>query len=247
MPEASSPGLFPPTRWTLLKRLRGGSAEEARTALETLCRAYWQPLYCVARHKGLAKHDAQDAVQGFFECLLRRDTFATADEAVGRLRQLLLASFENYCTQQWQKANRQKRGAGAAHIELGEVLDCESAETDFLRCKSGAMSMEALYNREWANAILKRSLNALRADYEKRGWQQRYDLLLGALLQKDDGATHEQLAAIQGTTVGALRVTLHRMRAHYRDQIERELAATLDTDDPRIIREELAELFKAFT
>jgi hypothetical protein len=36
------------------------------------------------------------------------------------------------------------------------------------------------------------------------------------------------------------------MRGHFRDLIERELALTLDSDDPKLIREELAELFKAF-
>lgn len=246
MPEATPPCLFPSTRWTLLKCLRGESAEEARAALDTLCRAYWQPLYCVARQKGLSRHDAQDAVQGFFECLIRRETFATADEAAGKLRQLLLAAFDNFCGQQWQKANRQKRGAGALHVELGEALDCDSAEKKFLRSNSATASMEVLYNREWANAVLERSLNALRADYERRGWQQRYEMLVGPLLQSEDATSLEQLAASHGVTSGSLRVTLHRMRGHYRNQIERELSATLDSDDPAIIRQEMAELFKAF-
>lgn len=246
MSEPDSPCIFPATRWTLIKRLRAGTAEEARAALETLCRAYWEPLYCVARYKNLSRHDAQDAVQGFFECLIRRETFATADEAVGKLRQLLLTSFDHYCTQQWHKANRQKRGAGVQHLELGEFLNVDSAERNFMRSNNGIASMEALYNREWANAILERSLNALRTDYERRGWLQRYELLLKPLLQKEDAATLEQLAAREGVTAGSLRVTLHRMRGHYRSHIERELATTLDTEDPRLIQAELTELYRAF-
>ena len=244
--ESPTP-LFPPTRWTLLRRVRAGNETEAQAALETLCRAYWHPLYCVARQKQFPVHDAKDAVQGFFESLLRRETFCAVDEAVGRLRHLLLGAFDNYCAQQWQKANRLKRGGGAEHVEITAFFNAEEAERQFLRADSGCDSAEVLYNREWAKAVLARSLQALRDDYARRGWQDRYDLLVGPLLQQDDAISLEQLAVRAGMTAGALRVTLHRMRGHYRDLIERELAATIDSDDPALIREEMAELFKAFT
>lgn len=249
MPLPPVDTLFPSTRWSLVQRLREGSEEEVRAALEALCRAYWQPLYCVARKRQLNEHDAQDAVQGFFESFLRRGTFAKADEMAGMLRQLLLRAFDNFCTQQWRKTVCQKRGAGAEHVEISEfVLDVEKAERHFQRAGiGGGGSAEALYNREWANAVLERSLEALREDYARRGWQERYDLLVGPLLQQDDATSLEQLAAHAGMTAGALRVNLHRMRGHYRDHIERELAATIDSNDPTLIRQEMAELFKAFT
>lgn len=246
MPASPSP-LFPLTRWTLLQRARSGSAEETRAALDTLCRAYWQPLYCVARQKGLSEHDAQDAVQGFFECLLRRETFATVEASLGKLRQLLLTAFENYRAQQWQRANRQKRGGGAELIEFTELIDADLAEQRYLKSCAGSASIEALFNREWAGAVMERSLEALRNDYTQRGWQDRYEALVGPLLQEQDDSTLGQIAARSGTTAVALRLTLHRMRGHYRGKIERELASTLDRDDPKLIREEMAELFKAFT
>jgi DNA-directed RNA polymerase specialized sigma24 family protein len=247
MPHPPAETLFPSTRWSLLHRLREGSEEEARAALEALCRAYWQPLYCVARRRAWSEHDAQDAVQGFFEVLLRRETFATADEGTGKLRQLLLRAFDNFCTQQWKKTVRQKRGGGAEHVEISDHFNAEEAERHFQRSGGGAGSAEALYNREWANAVLERSLQALREDYARRGWQERYNLLVGPLLQLDDTTSLEQLAASAGMTAGALRVNLHRMRGHFRDQIERELAITIDSHDPLLIRQEMTELFKAFT
>ena len=245
--ESPTP-MFPQTRWTLLRRVRAGNETEARAALETLCRAYWQPLYCVARQKKLPVHDAQDAVQGFFESLLRRETFCAADEQAGRLRSLLLGAFDNYCVQQWQKANRQKRGGGAEHVEISEfIFNAEEAERHFQNSDAGGGSVEALYNREWANAVLERSLQALCDDYTRRGWHERYHLLLGPLLQQDDASSLEQLAVRADMNASSLRVNLHRMRGHYRDHIERELATTIDSDDPALIREEMAELFKAFT
>ncbi|MGV3663899.1 MAG: RNA polymerase sigma factor [Prosthecobacter sp.] len=233
------------TRWTLLQRVRSGTPEEARAALETLCRAYWQPLYSVARRKQFSEHDAQDVVQGFFESMLRRKTFATADESVGKLRQLLLTAFENFCTSQWRHAQRQKRGAGAEHVEFTEMVHAANAEHRYL-AYDGSLSIDALYNRAWAGTVIDRSLEALRQDYARRGWQQRYELLVNAMLQKEGEASLVQLAETCGTTPGALRVTLHRMRSHYRSMIERELAATLDSNDPALIREEMAALVAAF-
>ncbi len=246
MSDAPPTPLFPPTRWTLLQRVRAGSEEEARAALDTLCRAYWNPLYCVARQKGLPIHDAQDAVQGFFESLLRRETFCAANESAGRLRSLLLGSFDNYRTQQWHKANRLKRGGGALHLEITETCNAEEAERHFQQANAGCSSSDSLYDREWATAVLERSLKALCDDYARRGWQERYDLLVGPLL-RNDSASLEPLAVRAGMTPGALRVTLHRMRGHFRDHIKRELAATIDSDDPVLIREEMVELFKAFS
>jgi RNA polymerase sigma-70 factor (ECF subfamily) len=248
VPAPNPNPLFPATRWTLLQRVREGTPEEARAALDTLCRAYWQPLYCVARQRQMSTHDAQDAVQGFFECLLRRETFEVADPEVGKLRQLLLHTFEKFCRQQWQNATRLKRGGGAVHVELNEFCDIQQAEQRFLKSSAAGTSIEALYNREWAGAVLERSLNALQADYTKRGWQARYDLLIRPLLQEqEDDTSLTELAAQAGMTAGALRVNLHRMRTHYRQKIEHELAVTLDTEDPQLIHAELVELFKAFS
>lgn len=247
VPDANPSPLFPLTRWSLLQRARVGSEAEVRAALDTLCRAYWYPLYCVARQKQLAEPDAQDAVQGFFESLLRRETFATADETVGKLRQLLLRAFDNYCGQQWHKAQRQKRGGGAEHVEFTELIDSEQAEQRYLKASDANASPEVLYNRAWASAVMERSLQALRDDYTRRSWQERYGLLVGPLLQEENDVSLTQLAEQAGMTDGALRVALHRMRGHYRDKIERELAVTLDTEDPKLIREEMVELFKAFS
>lgn len=246
MPLSVTDTLFPSTRWSLLQRLREGSLDEARAALEALCHAYWQPLYCVARRRQLGEQDAQDAVQGFFESILRRETFATAEEAAGKLRQLLLRAFDNFCTQQWKKATRQKRGGGAEHLSLDTAIDPGKAEQIYQQ-SDPAQSLEALYNREWAGALLSRALDALRADYEKRGWGERYELLIEPLIQPERETRLSDLAASAGMTAGALRIMLHRMRGHYRAHIERELSHTLGTSDPAAIREEMRELFQAFS
>lgn len=242
---AAEPSLFPPTRWTLIERVRSGNEREVEGALELLCRAYWQPLYCVARGRGFSEADAKDAVQGFFECLLRRETFGTAEESAGRLRSFLLGAFGHYCVQQWRKAATQKRGGLKEHVSLDDVAQPWDLEQKFLKSAGQNLTPEVLYQREWATAVLERSLAALKEDYAARGWTERFDALSGPLLQNSDTSL-DALAERLGITAGVLRMNLHRMRGHYRTKVEQELAATLDSDDPELIRQELRELFEAF-
>lgn len=244
LPMSSSPTPFPNTRWTLLQKLRDGSESDARAALETLCRAYWAPLYAVARYEGMNEHDAQDAVQGFFESVLERDTFAKADAAQGKLRSLLLKAFSNFTHTEWRKTQRQKRGAGAEHLPLHGIGSTEGRVSQDLQATD--ITMEKIYAREWARAVLDRGLASLRQFYEQRGQMDRFTLLQGPLLHDDDASSLDALASSAGMAPGALRTALHRMRTQFRAHIERELSTTLDTSDPAIIQHEIMELFQAF-
>src|SRR5437773_972735 len=89
-------GQFPPTRWSLIARLKGGDEVAARGALEELCAAYHYPLYCYIRRRGLAQHDAEDALHDFFAKLLRLDAFADADAGKGRLRTFLATGLQRF-------------------------------------------------------------------------------------------------------------------------------------------------------
>src|SRR5690349_9303705 len=60
-----APRVFPNTRWSVVLAARQASPEAA-AALETICQAYWQPLYAYVRRSGKSPHDAQDLTQEFF-------------------------------------------------------------------------------------------------------------------------------------------------------------------------------------
>src|SRR5438445_516375 len=57
---------FRQTHWSLVRRAAGLDSPESREALETLCRAYWFPIYAFIRRQGRPPHDAQDLTQEFF-------------------------------------------------------------------------------------------------------------------------------------------------------------------------------------
>ncbi len=62
-----------------------GDAPEAREALATLCKAYWNPNYAFIRRRGHPVEQAQD----FFAYVLEGELLAKADSERGRFRAFL--------------------------------------------------------------------------------------------------------------------------------------------------------------
>ena len=87
---------FDATRWSLVLEAAQSRAEGGPEALARLCERYWPPLYAFARHRGFSPEDAQDLVQGFFEHLIESRALGAVDQAKGRFRSFLLASFQNF-------------------------------------------------------------------------------------------------------------------------------------------------------
>src|SRR4051812_34471598 len=78
--ESSRPrNYFVTTHWTVVLTAGRHDTTSAGVALEKLCQIYWFPLYAYVRRRGFSAHDAQDLTQGFFECLLKRQSLANAD------------------------------------------------------------------------------------------------------------------------------------------------------------------------
>ena len=68
--------IFATTHWSVVQAARDGEGEQGAHALETLCQAYWYPLYAFVRRSGRSPHDAEDLTQGFFARLLEKDYLA---------------------------------------------------------------------------------------------------------------------------------------------------------------------------
>jgi len=234
---------FPATRWTLLQALREGTEMDAKVALELLCKAYWTPLYIVARGSGLSGHDAEDAVQGFFESVLEHETLNKVDQSRGMLRTYLLNAFEYYRIKAWRDSMTLKRGG---RTQIFHYSDSEDAEERFLQLSSQETDIVTLYNREWARRLLERSLTALKHDHVSRGLEARFNLLVIHITQPESEETMAMAAEKAGMSWNSFRTAVFRLRRCYREKIEDELAITLGTRDPKLIRQEMNDLFTAF-
>lgn len=227
---------FVTTRWTVVLAAQDKRSPQAGAALEALCRAYWQPLYAWVRRQGRSPHDAQDLTQAFFERLFEKDWLAPVRREKGRFRTFLLVALKRFLADEWDKARAQKRGGGAVVLSL----DTESAEGLYLSQPAAADAPDRAFEREWALTLLDRALARLRGEFEAAGKPGEYAVLKEYLTADRGGIPYDALAQRLGTSPGAARVAVHRLRRRFRDLFRAEIAETVAREED--IEDELRQL-----
>ena len=155
---------FATTQWNVVIEARDGTESQARLALETLCQAYWFPLYAYVRSRGHAADEARDLTQAFFAELLGRNFLDVIDRSKGRFRSFLLASLEHFLSHERDKANALKKGGGVQPISL----DAADAETRLRFEPADSETPEKVFERRWGLTVMERTMERLRAEYGDR-------------------------------------------------------------------------------
>ena len=216
-------GRFATTRWSVVVAAgQKAGGDDARAALETLCRTYWYPLYVYARRKGHAAEDAADLVQGFFASLLERRAVARADRERGRFRSFLLASLDHYLANEWRRATAQKRGGGAVLVGL----DFDDGERRYGLEPSHHLTPDRVYERRWALTLIDAAMGRLRAEYQARDRGDLFATLAGLISGERDEA-YAGVAGRLGMSEGAVKVAVHRLRKRCRELLREEVAQTV--------------------
>jgi len=195
---------FQTTNWSLVFAA-GGSPD----ALNDLCARYWTPVFAYVRRSGHERADAEDLTQAFFSRVLEHRDFAQADPRRGKFRSFLLASLKHFLSNERDRAQAKKRGGDVAHVEI----DADTGDA--------ALTPEQLFDKQWALTVVERALRALR---DAGAPEDLMPFLTG-------DASYETLAARRGSTEGALRVAVHRLRRRFRDRLREIVAETVDADD----------------
>jgi RNA polymerase sigma-70 factor (ECF subfamily) len=230
---------FARTRWSLVVAAGEGESPQARAALATLCETYWLPLYAFARRTGASPPDAEDLVQGFFASLLERNDVGRADPARGRFRTYLIASFRHHASHVRDRARAAKRGGGRPPVSI----DGSEGERRYALEPSDERTPERIYERQWALAVLAQALAAVRTQYARRGRSDVFEELRPHLLADSPDLGVRASAERLGTTEGAVRVAVHRLRGRYRVALRRTVLETIA--DPSLVDEEIGHLVAA--
>jgi RNA polymerase sigma-70 factor (ECF subfamily) len=209
----------------------------ARAALETLCQAYWHPLYAYVRRRGYSPEDAQDLTQEFFARLLERNAVAKVAPQKGRFRSFLLASLNHFLADEWDKARAQKRGGGKVIS-----LDLQSAETWLGEIPAEHFTPEKAFEHRWAITLLEQVYQRLGEEYRAAGKSALFDTLRVALAGKSDAAPYAELARQLDMSEGAVKVAVHRLRQRYRELLRETIADTVSGPDE--VEDELRYLFR---
>lgn len=207
--------------------------------MEELCRIYWFPLYAYVRRHGRSREDAEDLTQAFFAKLLEKNYLEGIRSDKGKFRAFLLVALKHFLANEWDHANRQKRGGGQRPLSL----DWQDADTRYQIDPADNLSPDKLYDRAWATALLERVITRLRDENVAEGKSRQYEQLKIYLMAGKADIPYAQAAAALGLTEGAVRVVIHRMRRRYRELLRDEITQTLA--DPAQADEELRALFTA--
>jgi len=226
---------FATTHWSLVLAAGHGSRPDAATALATLCETYWYPLYYYVRRRGCRAEEAQDLTQEFFARLLEKGYLKVADPERGRFRSFLLASLNHFLANEWRRRSARKRGGGKPAISL----DAESAETRYRQEPAHNLTPENAYERRWAMLLLEKALLTLRDEYAAGGKAKVFARLSG-FLGGAERTAYGKAARELGTTEGAVKVAVHRLRKRCRAILRAEVAQTVA--DPADVDEELRHL-----
>ncbi|MFT3829163.1 MAG: sigma-70 family RNA polymerase sigma factor [Opitutaceae bacterium] len=226
------PTAFPTTQWSLILEAGGGTEAAARASLEVLCQRYWYPVYCYLRQRGNSHHAAEDLAQGFFAHLLACDRLALADPRRGRFRTFVLTALAHYATGEWRRAHAARRGGAAAPIPFEPLLADELGAGE---PPSPELTPEAAFDRNWARALIRQGVDALRRDYAAQGRTQLFAALLPHAFGDAEGELQATAAARLDLNEHAFAVAVSRLRRRLRQQlrvlVSDTLAAAGETDD----------------
>ena len=222
MPSSPGPRSFPHTRWSVVLAATQRPSPESAAALETLCRAYWYPLYAYARRCGQTPQDAQDLTQEFFCRLLEKHWLNLANPEKGRLRTFLITALKNFMAKEWRRASTQRRGGGRTHVQL----DTTVAESRYAVDTSSLPADEA-FDQQWALTLLDLTVNRLRDEFTAAGKPGDFEVLKGCLTAERGAIDYAAIARALGLNEGAARVAVHRLRKRFREVYRQEISQTL--------------------
>jgi RNA polymerase sigma-70 factor, ECF subfamily len=192
---------FPETRASLLDTLRtegagGGGWRE-------FFAAYAPAVYRVARHQGLAHHDAEDIVQQVMIAIAGHMERFEYDRATGRFRQWVKTIANN------KLRDRHRRQAAGVKLEALPTPDGWAGEEP---------DLDALWDQEWRVQEILACLDQVTVDYSPR----RVEAFRLYVLE---GVPAEEAARRTGLTRGHVYVT----RAEILARVRERLGETKDT------------------
>lgn len=239
--QSAGPRAFATTHWSVVLSAGRTETAVARLALETLCRAYWYPLYSYVLRKGYQPDEAQDLTQEFFAWLIAGDHFSLVDQTKGKFRGFLLSRLDYFLAREWRRAHRQKRGGQFTFVSM----DAHRTEDGYLPELADHDTPERQFQRRWALTVLKQAMCALQQECEANGKEALFQEAKNLLSGERHAAAYAEISRNLNMSEGAARVAVHRLRERYGELLRREVAHTVTQEAE--IDEELRYLFQVLS
>jgi DNA-directed RNA polymerase specialized sigma24 family protein len=239
------PRQFATTRWSLiLSAAKSQSGEEnARNALEELCRIYWRPVFVFACRRGYSMEDAKDLTQDFFLKILEPHWLEHADRNRGRFRTLLLTSLQNFIVKAAEKTHARKRGGGVEFVSWDDWMAEAPSQLSISAHALDSLPAERLFDFRWATTVVEQALRRLREECEGKNRLRLFYALSRHLTDERDEVSYANLSAALGVAETVVKKQLHIMRQRYRCLLRDEVAHTVE--NPADVQDEIRYLCAA--
>ncbi len=224
--STSAPRVFPHTRWSVVLAATKRPSPESAAALETLCRAYWYPLYAYVRRSGQSPEDAEDLTQEFFCRLLKKHWLDSANPEKGKLRTFLIVALKNFMAKEWRHASAARRGGRQSQVQFDTALAERRYAAD-----TPALAPQETFDQQWALALLDLSVSRLREEFAAAGKAADFESLKSCLMAERGAIDYAAVAKQLSVSAGTARVAVHRLRKRFREVYREEISQTLANSD----------------
>jgi len=232
---------FRTTHWSIVLAAGDSAAPEAAGALEKLCQVYWYPLYAFIRKHGYDAHEAQDLTQDFFSRFLESKALKSVHPEKGKFRSFLLAALKNFLANEWDRANRLKRGGGREILSWDDL----GAEERYALEPAQHLPVDKWFDRNWAQSLVNTTVARLRSECAAEGAQKRFEVLRLFLGGDPTGLSYSEAATRLGLSENAVKSAIHRLRQRYAVLFRAEVAQTVT--NPTDVEAEIRHLFAALS
>jgi DNA-directed RNA polymerase specialized sigma24 family protein len=177
--------------------------------------------------------------QEFFARLLAKEWLVGADREKGRFRTFLVVAMKRFLANEWDRVHREKRGGQAPHFPL----DTEVAEARYLSEPALELTADRIYERRWALTLVENTMNRLREEFGQANKAAEFERLKVFLTADKAAIAYATVARELGSSEGAARVAVHRLRRRFREVFRGEVAHTVAGSEE--VDEELRHLLSA--
>lgn len=212
-----------------------------RPAREQFAQLYWFPLYALARRKGCAPVDAEDAVQSFLGRILNDGSLGLMAQTGGRFRDVLCKSFKNELIDGYRKSINGKNRPPGGFV----FIDGVDLEARFALEPVDSRTPEGTYDRLCARALLDAVADRLRCEYSSVENPGLFEHLMACLNSDPDREEHAAVAARLKLSEGTLRNKATAFRRRFLGVFRKFVAATLS--DSATVDDEIRDLLGALS
>ena len=230
---------FPPTRHSVIERLRKNDDAGRTAAFGDLVDGYWKPVYKHLRATWrLSPEDAQDLTQAFFSDAFQKAWLEKYEPGKARFRTFIRVCVDRFAMNARQAATRTKRGGDVRLVSL----DFDGAERE-VRAQAPASPADAeeFFRQEFVRALFSRAVAQTRHDMERSGRPLHVRLFERYDLDPDDGVSYGSLAREFGLSESQVTNHLSLVRRTFRAYALEALRGLCGTDEE--FRREARELF----